>query len=119
MGSARSSNGGGSADRNNLQAQDFQLKTAIYVLYNKPAPYLRQCGVGVPMTLSTQSSCQRLVKHLSHHMPTMINVANRVAVKHMLSNTSVYLKSLCAPSASLSTFFSRGPLVQSMVRWMF
>ena len=28
-------------------------------------------------------------------------------------------KSGCAPSASLSTRFSSGPLVQSMVRWMF
>mmetsp|Transcript_9872 Transcript_9872/g.40460 ORF Transcript_9872/g.40460 Transcript_9872/m.40460 type:complete len:361 (+) Transcript_9872:2195-3277(+) len=29
------------------------------------------------------------------------------------------LKFSCAPSASLSTVFSRGPLVQSIVRWMF
>ena len=28
-------------------------------------------------------------------------------------------KSACAPSASLSTVFSSGPLVQSIVRWMF
>ena len=35
MGSARSSNGGGSADRNNLQAQDSEFKKAVCVLGNE------------------------------------------------------------------------------------
>ncbi len=68
MGSARSSNGGGSADRNNLQAQHFQIGLFMSCT-------MSQHRVLGSVVLSSQSSYLGLIRCKSHAMFAMCSQA--------------------------------------------